>query len=292
MKTNISPELLAHYASGNVKLAYLLLVRDPRTSLNIVLTTAVETVDTGILLAEPSPMRAHHGLTVSAVKTTGSLAVDNFTFTVLDDGEIFTQMSMLTGLWDDAEVRLYRYSWAHPEWGVDHMVRGNIGSIGAKDGKILVEVRGLQQFLQAPIAIVTSKTCRARFNSAAHGCFAEEYSQLSYWADIDSVISNREFTVVYDMPQGEIPSQMTLNGSVFFEDGKSASLARSFRGPLSPVTYILLDAPLISGFDIGDRVVVRAGCGKTLEDCKTVYGQVLNFQGEPHLPGVDKMSKQ
>ncbi len=40
----------------------------------------------------------------------------------------------------------------------------------------------------------------------------------------------------------------------------------------------------------GDTYSLVAGCGKRfIEDCKTRFNNVVNFRGEPHLPGLDKV---
>jgi uncharacterized phage protein (TIGR02218 family) len=54
---------------------------------------------------------------------------------------------------------------------------------------------------------------------------------------------------------------------------------------------ITLSAPAISPIVNGNTFTIIAGCRKRLtEDCKTKFSNVLNFQGEPHLPGVDKLT--
>ena len=40
----------------------------------------------------------------------------------------------------------------------------------------------------------------------------------------------------------------------------------------------------------GDAYKLYPGCGKrALEDCRNRYNNILNFRGEPHLPGVAKL---
>jgi uncharacterized phage protein (TIGR02218 family) len=40
---------------------------------------------------------------------------------------------------------------------------------------------------------------------------------------------------------------------------------------------------------IGDQVRLVAGCDKTPETCHARFGNILNFRGEPHIPGNDKV---
>jgi hypothetical protein len=42
---------------------------------------------------------------------------------------------------------------------------------------------------------------------------------------------------------------------------------------------------------IGDTFSAVAGCQKRLaEDCGTKFSNVVNFGGEPHLPGIDALT--
>ena len=53
---------------------------------------------------------------------------------------------------------------------------------------------------------------------------------------------------------------------------------------------ITLQLPMPYTCAIGDTYTLTAGCGKSLiDDCKTRYDNVLNFRGEPYLPGLDRL---
>ena len=52
----------------------------------------------------------------------------------------------------------------------------------------------------------------------------------------------------------------------------------------------LVSAPA-GPFLAGDEFRAMAGCGKrVLEDCRDKFDNVVNFQGEPHRPGVDQLT--
>ena len=53
---------------------------------------------------------------------------------------------------------------------------------------------------------------------------------------------------------------------------------------------ITLSLPMLATVTAGDTLTVTAGCQKRLvEDCATKFDNVLNFVGEPHLPGIDEV---
>ena len=52
----------------------------------------------------------------------------------------------------------------------------------------------------------------------------------------------------------------------------------------------ILSLPAIQSPSVGDAFTVVAGCQKRLSDCSGKFNNVLNFQGEPHLPGIDAVT--
>ena len=41
----------------------------------------------------------------------------------------------------------------------------------------------------------------------------------------------------------------------------------------------------------GALVEVTEGCDKTLATCAARFGNAVNFRGEPHLPGIDLLTR-
>ena len=58
----------------------------------------------------------------------------------------------------------------------------------------------------------------------------------------------------------------------------------------SDANAITLTLPMLSPITLGDTMTLVAGCRKRLSDCSGKFNNVINFQGEPHLPGVDQIT--
>jgi uncharacterized phage protein (TIGR02218 family) len=43
--------------------------------------------------------------------------------------------------------------------------------------------------------------------------------------------------------------------------------------------------------EVGDPYTVFYGCDKTLPTCRDTFNNVVNFRGEPYVPGVDKVNQ-
>jgi uncharacterized phage protein (TIGR02218 family) len=52
---------------------------------------------------------------------------------------------------------------------------------------------------------------------------------------------------------------------------------------------MILALPMPNAITIGDNYTIQRGCDKTLTTCRDVFSNVVNFRGEPHVPGIDKM---
>jgi uncharacterized phage protein (TIGR02218 family) len=47
--------------------------------------------------------------------------------------------------------------------------------------------------------------------------------------------------------------------------------------------------PLPNSIVVGDTYTVIAGCDKMFDTCIARFNNALNFRGEPHVPGTDKL---
>jgi len=106
---------------------------------------------------------AGQGLSASAITSSAGLDTDNLEVVTLNDGSLFTQADIVGGVWLNATFLIFRYLWTDPAAGVENIMAGTIGNVTLRKGTVVVELRGLQQYLQQPIGTVTSKTCRANF---------------------------------------------------------------------------------------------------------------------------------
>lgn len=231
------------------------------------------------------------GFSGSDIVTSAGLAVDNLELSTLDDGSFFQRADIITGIWQNAAFLIFRYCYADLTKGIEPITAGTIGQVQLKRGVIIAELRGLQQYLQQPIGSVTSKTCRARFAdfptpNGRNKCRLnhEDYRET---LTVDSVTNRRLFSA-----GGSIqPDDWYGEGLLTWTSGANIGLRfkiKAFEG--SPGDFELLtDTPY--AIAPGDTFSALAGCRKRLaEDCLAKFDNVLNFAGEPHLPGVDLLT--
>ena len=87
-------------------------------------------------------------------------------------------------------------------------------------------------------------------------------------------------------PQGDVG---TFDyGVMTMTSGASAGLSMEVKA-YSPGT-ITLQLAFPKGCGVGDTYSLLAGCGKRFaEDCVARYSNGVNFRGEPHVPGMDRL---
>ena len=230
-------------------------------------------------------------LQVSDLVSTATLGVDNLELTVVTD-DVSLMSDLEAGRYDNASFYLFETNYLSPTDGVNGLKRGTTGEAKITDtGRYVIEFRGLTQALQQTVGIVTSRTCRANFAdfpsaalSATCGLTAATYTIAS---TVTSVTSRQSVT---DSALAGEAADLYGAGFLTFTSGLNSGYRRQLKSSLAGVRTFTLPFP----FDIApsDAYSLIRGCRKRLtEDCKTKFGNVVNFQGEPHLPGVDLLTK-
>jgi len=276
MKT-VTNALAAHYANGTTTIAYLLrLIRLDGQTYGF--TSALDSLEVeGVLYSSTQ------GLDVSSLALTTSLSVDNLEMTTLDDGSLFKQNEVFGGLWRNTRFTIARYNFTSASDGYEILMEGTIGEVTISDGYVRLELRGLQAALQQPIGQVVSITCRARLGDAL--CRVD-LTPLTSTGVVSTVSNRREFTCA-SLSQAE---HYFTEGRLTFTSGVCKGISHKVK--YSNGASIQLQLPTPSDFAIGDSFTIVAGCRKRFtEDCTSRFSNALNFQGEPHIPGVDGITQ-
>jgi uncharacterized phage protein (TIGR02218 family) len=272
--------LATHVALGTTTLGYLLrITRAAPDNQVFAFTSADADVTISGVLHKSAP-----GLDVSSIALSAGAAVDNLELTTLDDASVFTRADVLGGLWRNAAFTLQRYNFSSPSDGVETIMAGVLGEVRYMRNSLAVELRGLQQFLQQPIGSVSSKTCRARLGDSL--C-TKALGPFTFAATVTSVTSNQVFTATALTQAADYFGE----GILTWTSGPNINLVQKVKTH-GTGGVLTLSLPMFQTVAIGHTFSIIAGCRKRMaEDCITKFSNVLNFQGEPHLPGIDAVSK-
>lgn len=105
--------------------------------------------------------KAATGFTPSSLVTTNTLAVDNMEVQSVLDADSITEEDLNAGLWDYAEIRIFRVNYADPSMGIEREIRGRLGEVTSKRNSFVAEMRGLTDAYSRLIGELYGPACRA-----------------------------------------------------------------------------------------------------------------------------------
>jgi uncharacterized phage protein (TIGR02218 family) len=98
-------------------------------------------------------------------------------------------------------------------------------------------------------------------------------------------VLNGQSFVARGLTQG---SNWFTGGYVTWLDGKNQGMRMEVKEFVNSTVNLVL--PMPSAINAGDEFTVIAGCDKSSNTCIEKFGNIINFRGEPDLPGTDKIS--
>lgn len=222
---------------------------------------------------------ATSGYTRSAIATDSALSVDNLDLDGILSDTAITEADILAGLWDFAEMRIFMVNRADTTQQIKQR-RGWLGEVTLGDTGFTTELRGLAQVLQSTVGELYSASCRADF------CDTRCKLTLATYTDpgtVTSLTSNRVFA-----DTGLVAANGFYDGGlVTFTSGLNSGLEMEVKA--YTVGAVALQQPMPYAIAVGDTFTITQGCDKRLATCRDTYANVVNFRGEPHIPGADQI---
>ena len=222
---------------------------------------------------------ASTGFLPSAIKSGSDLSVDNLDVDGFLDDEALKAEDLSNGLYDSARIDIFIVNWADLSMGHVVLRHGWLGEVKRADQRFSAEVRGVANKLQQTSGKLYSRLCRTDFGSDE--CKVD-LAPLTDTLAITAVASGDTFTV----PTAR-PSSFYTFGTCTFLSGANAGASTEVLQHVNQ--SVQLFTPMPRPIAVGDQVRLVAGCDKTPETCSTRYANILNFRGEPHIPGNDKV---
>lgn len=224
--------------------------------------------------------RAVPGMLPSAIRRSADLEPDSAEVEGALSHESISSEDLAQGRFDGASVAIGIVDWETLERDV--LYRGAIGSVIEEAGKFTAQLASRKAELRRDIVPRTSPTCRAEFCGA--GC------------TLSGAKFTRETTVQscdVDANTLTLPAAMAastyVGGMVRFLEGPLAGLGFAISGITG--SALRLEMPLDQTVPNGTRILLREGCDRTLETCSSRFGNAVNFQAEPFLPGNDLIAR-
>lgn len=223
------------------------------------------------------------GTDPSELQSDSRAGVDNMEIVGVLDNAGLAKNDILSGKFDNARLDIFLVDYTQlPAVAMPGdcvwLKTFIIGNTQIEDDIFRLECRSISDYLNKQIIELTSPNCRAQFGDTR--C-QKNLTGLQGVTTVSAITSQRQITIA-------------ASGYVidFFKYGKIEWLSGTLAGYIADISAsvdndisLYSKAPL--GIAVGDSVKITAGCNKTFDACVN-FSNAVNFQGEPHVPGVDR----
>jgi uncharacterized phage protein (TIGR02218 family) len=226
--------------------------------------------------------RASPGLLPTSVVETSGLDAGGLDVKGALTADALRAKDLRAGKWDGASLDIFLFDWRDPDAGTRPLASGALGSVEFSANSFSADVEGPAARLSMPVAPSTSPTCRARFCDGQCGLNAARFRRRATAMAVDGVAVS--FSGV---PLSELP--LFEHGELRWLGGENCGLRHAVIGTNGGA--LLLSHPPPFAVAPGESVELLQGCDKLLSTCAARFGNVVNFRGEPHLPGNDLLTR-
>ncbi|MCA1596140.1 MAG: DUF2163 domain-containing protein [Chloroflexi bacterium] len=231
------------------------------------------------------------GITPSTVSQESGTSIDNMEVMAIVDGVTITEEDLITGRYDYARITVFLTNWQDPAGsGQIIVMRGTVGEVRYHNGEFTTEARSLLQATAQDILGLTSPLCRYKLGDA--GCTVNlagnsaDGHAITQARTVGTVTGRKVFTVTaIDGYSG-----FFQYGTARFTSGQNAGRSMEIKNNSGATITLQQDMP--HDIAAGDAVTLVAGCDWLIGTCSTRYNNVINFGGEPYVPGVDTVLQQ
>ncbi|ANI78689.1 DUF2163 domain-containing protein [Sphingobium sp. EP60837] len=193
--------------------------------------------------------------------------------------DAINEADLMAGRWDGAALELRLTEWEAPGEMWLLLAKGEIGSVSQKGGAFTAELVGAMAALKAPVAPSTSPDCRAALGDRQ--CRVD-------------LAGRRKTVVVGSVDNVEVSVSGLVAGAYAF------GTLRWMTGPNAGAVQAVVDNgvgvltladPPVFAVEADTLALLTEGCDRQLETCRSRFANVVNFRGEPYLPGTDLLTR-
>jgi uncharacterized phage protein (TIGR02218 family) len=196
--------------------------------------------------------------------------------------DAIAQKDVEAGRWDGAGLCLFTFDWTEPEDSIQILATGRLGAISHTGTQFETMIHGPSAVLGWPVAPTTSPSCRALFCGAECGLNAQRFIQpvcVEATTDSHAILSSGTM----------LASGHFVSGSLRWLEGANCGITTPILAH-DAATLELAEAPPFP-ITAGTRAQLLQGCDRTAATCAQRFSNILNFRGEPQIPGNDLLTR-
>jgi len=225
--------------------------------------------------------RAAPGMLPSAVSLSDGFDPDSMDISGALTSDAISKEDLKAGRWDGAAVTLFITDWENPEADHVSLARGVLGDVAAQGNGFSAELRGPTALLERPVVEQTSPECRAQLGDKR--CRVDMAPRVRV-----TRVTGMSGDVVEVAAASAEPNAYAY-GRARWIGGRNSGLESALLSSDGP--QLTLREPLPCPFAVGDVVEISEGCDKSFATCTARFANGVNFRGEPHLPGMDLLTR-
>lgn len=225
--------------------------------------------------------RAAPGMLPSAIGLSDGFEPDTLDIEGALSGDAISAADLRAGRWDGASVSVFMVDWEAPGDERLALARGELGEVSIRGDAFEAELRGPTALLDAAVVEQTSPECRARLGDKR--CRVDMAARVR-WTRIAALVA----ADVVDVEEAAAGNSYGY-GRLRWIGGANSGLDSAILA--SAGTRLTLREPPPFAPAPGDLVEIEEGCDKMLATCAGRFANAANFRGEPHLPGIDLLTR-
>lgn len=223
---------------------------------------------------------AASGFSASEAETALGLAAPNGEVAGAFSSDAIAADDLERGRYDGAQVEVLLVNWADPAQFLLEHIR-EIGEVTRTDNSFRAELRGLAARLDQPAGRVYGRRCDARLGDRRCKVALAAFRASGTVVAADTLQASVSGLSGFASGWFGFGVLTFMSGALA---GRAVDIAGHQSGNPARLTFWL---PLPESPAAGDTFEIVAGCDKTFATCRTRFGNGVNFQGFPHMPGSD-----
>lgn len=284
MSKTIGTPLLAHFGEEVTTLATCWKVTTTTETPAVIMgfTDHVEDLDISSVL-----YRAATGSSPMTMRSNDTLAVNNSEMMGWLSSTAISEDDLRRGRFDGAEIEVFMVNYESLGQGAVTLIKGWLGEVTLKDGQYTAELRSLAQALQQTVGEVYSVACRADLGDSRCSPAGEvDLTGTGPYLVTGAVISFTDNRTFVDTARTE--ADLYFNGGkLTWTSGNNMNYSMEVKNYDLTAKQIILVEQMYYDIQVGDTYEVYPGCDKAIATCKDKFNNVVNFRGEPFIPGTD-----
>ena len=230
---------------------------------------------------------ADSGFIPSSLDHTRAVNVDELEVVAFLESTKITEADIQAGLWDYAEVDVFILNYENTAQNEIFLAKTfKLGEVAIHDNEFIGEIRGLTQHLQTSFIGLYGPGCRADLGDTKCGV-----DVAGSFTETGTVTGFTDRQVFEDSARGE-SEDVFAGGKLTWTSGNNNGYSMEVKKFDFQTEEFTLFLPMPYAIQVGDGYSVTYGCDKSKGTCKDRFNNIVNFRGEPFLPGLDGLMQK